>query len=976
MDISKIDYQENLFTKKIDIKSTDFLEIKNKIIKNKIKYKNTGLYEILNPKQNIYIKPYFDIEITDNNEYFKQAIQNKKEFILFPCIEFIIQQFNVYKSDLAISESKYEYKISYHIVIYNKKILFEQLINWSKQNINNLKQLYFDDCVYKRTPFRMIYTSKQDKYSPLLPKTYKNDSDIDKHFITNINQCETIFLNIKNIQPKKYVDNIQINSIELKEILKCFKEFDINNVYQYRNMQNNIINLDRINKNKPTQCYIDNNKYHENDNAYLICNENKSIYFHCRRCATSININNIQKNIIDENIIERTQFNNKNIQELTYTQVQPYNFNNANTLFIKADMGMGKTYQINKLLQNNTYQKVLFITNRRTLAYKISKDCNISHYKEDNFNKNKCVIQLESIFKLDATTSYDIIVLDELRSLLQQLNSVYTLKSNIKYIQDIFKSLLRNCDKCICLDADLNQDCVDIIKELKSDYYIYNYIHAKHENTIQNIYENKVYWLSTLNKYLNKNKQIVIACCSFEKSNEFYKQFSSDYPNKNIKLYNKDTDIDIKKKDLKNVNKAWKEVDILIYTPSISTGISYELDTFDAVFGYFPYNCGVLTNQKRQMLMRCRCVNEFHIFINKCKFNKPTNKSDIEKFIHISKQFRDNDMYNIYIKHLPKYYQKNGNIEFEYKNDWSYKLMIWYLQELFNSENSYIDYINQVKETHSKIIYINKVQIDIDFIKKLEKTTKEIKKEYCKNILKSNNISSSIYNHIQNKIDCEEKITDNEKHQLQRYYINNTYNFTCNLNKKNIEILINPQLMRAYKNICDIYTTKYSFQDIINIMKSHVINNKLYKNKPLKHVICNELIIQLGFKNVFDTGTVVIYEDLTKKIDNWFMNINLKHIIILFEKTSNVNIEHNFKQKLEFINSLFNNMYCINVYKYNRKKNNDNSEYKLKLPNFIFDKDTNTDLNTPKILFNNYYINQQKEIDNNNNDENYDEDLN
>lgn len=39
--------------------------------------------------------------------------------------------------------------------------------------------------------------------------------------------------------------------------------------------------------------------------------------------------------------------------------------------------------------------------------------------------------------------------------------------------------------------------------------------------------------------------------------------------------------------DFENINESCKDVDILIYSPTITAGLSYELDWFDIVFGYF-----------------------------------------------------------------------------------------------------------------------------------------------------------------------------------------------------------------------------------------------------------------------------------------------------------------------------------------------------------------------------------------------------
>jgi len=53
-----------------------------------------------------------------------------------------------------------------------------------------------------------------------------------------------------------------------------------------------------------------------------------------------------------------------------------------------------------------------------------------------------------------------------------------------------------------------------------------------------------------------------------------------------IKKYNSDSSA-ADCKDFDDVNKAWANVNILIYTSTISAGCSFEVKQFTQVFGYF-----------------------------------------------------------------------------------------------------------------------------------------------------------------------------------------------------------------------------------------------------------------------------------------------------------------------------------------------------------------------------------------------------
>jgi len=104
-------------------------------------------------------------------------------------------------------------------------------------------------------------------------------------------------------------------------------------------------------------------------------------------------------------------------------------------------------------------------------------------------------------------------------------------------------------------------------------------------------------------------------------------------PDAVIKKYNLDLSA-ANRKDFDDVNKAWANVDILIYTSTISAGCSFELPCFTRIFGYFS---SLSTNYKIavQMLgcVRHILTREYHIFINLRANNLPIYKEEVERSI-------------------------------------------------------------------------------------------------------------------------------------------------------------------------------------------------------------------------------------------------------------------------------------------------------------------------------------------------------
>jgi len=88
------------------------------------------------------------------------------------------------------------------------------------------------------------------------------------------------------------------------------------------------------------------------------------------------------------------------------------------------------------------------------------------------------------------------------------------------------------------------------------------------------------------------------------------------------------------RKDFDDVNKAWANVDVLIYTLTISAGCSFELLRFTHVFGYFS---SLSTDYKTAIQMTGRVRNistrEYHICINSRANDLPIHKEEVERSI-------------------------------------------------------------------------------------------------------------------------------------------------------------------------------------------------------------------------------------------------------------------------------------------------------------------------------------------------------
>jgi len=59
------------------------------------------------------------------------------------------------------------------------------------------------------------------------------------------------------------------------------------------------------------------------------------------------------------------------------------------------------------------------------------------------------------------------------------------------------------------------------------------------------------------------------------------------YDGEDAKVYDNKSMAKIKAEDFTDVNKAWADCDILIYTGTLTAGISFELERFDSFIGIY-----------------------------------------------------------------------------------------------------------------------------------------------------------------------------------------------------------------------------------------------------------------------------------------------------------------------------------------------------------------------------------------------------
>lgn len=345
------------------------------------------------------------------------------------------------------------------------------------------------------------------------------------------------------------------------------------------------------------------------------------------------------------------------------------------TLFVRAQMKLGKTKAlrayVDKYFSSDVINPVIrIVTFRQTFSNSIKTSFpNFALYNSMTgvITHNKAprlIIQVESLHRLEMYAGIQpiqLLVLDEVESILEQFSS--GLHKNFTASFAMFEWMVKTCEHLVCMDANLSSRTLDVLRMMRShgDASVHHNTFLRAAGDTFHFTLSKGAIVSKMIEYVRAGKKIVCTTNSLADAKTIQHDFSARFgKTKQIQLYSSKTLPSEKKSHFSDVATYWSNLDVLIYTPTVSAGISFELEHFDALFGLFTdKSCSV--EVCRQMLLRVRNLREhaYYIYLNGTFKNLPTDINDIKATILSSRR-------NLYLQsiELPVSfsYDAGGNI--------------------------------------------------------------------------------------------------------------------------------------------------------------------------------------------------------------------------------------------------------------------------------------------------------------------------
>ena len=382
-------------------------------------------------------------------------------------------------------------------------------------------------------------------------------------------------------------------------------------------------------------------------------------------------------------------------------------------IFVSSPMGTGKSHTCKIIFDaedkwgEKKYPSILYLSCKRAFASAMCEDFKkygfVNYmdveYKPSIRNVDRIICSVESI--THCRHKYDLVIIDESESICDNLTGDMFRKNRptegISHITDIIK----NSQKIITMDAFLSTRSINMIKEIKhktideeKSIYIKNdYLHKK--RTYKEC--DKKRFVDNIKKCLDAGKRCAVVCGSSGLADHIKK----DNDGKQVKHYSAKNPLEIGT----NVDKEWSECDLLIYTPTITAGISYDNKEkpFDVLFVYSVNKGSCHFRDTAQASRRIREFNDNCIYLclndNFKGFNydcMPITKEDViaqevmfssQLFGEQTKSVREipefNWVWNIYIHNIleknissrclrefaREYLQRMNIVKYHFEND-------------------------------------------------------------------------------------------------------------------------------------------------------------------------------------------------------------------------------------------------------------------------------------------------------------------
>ncbi len=502
----------------------------------------------------------------------------------------LLQQFN--DSLISIIDSSVSTMIEIKVMIRNTSEIQTNIHNFTTETMNNILKLVPNSEAFSiRREYNnmIILTRHSPTYCEVCQRTHENENPF--LYIRGINRL--VYMDCRRSDDQLLLGKIS----DVEDI-----EGDIESIISQTQLNESQPNISQPNISQPN--ISQPNISQPNISQPNISQPSSSGTPNVPRCII---------NIIDPNnhyAFKTPRFGYSPIKaDIEYTEqyMKPIKVQPNQILLRQGYLGKGKTRSIIEWIKEHNPKRVLYLSSRQMFARSITAELNrhlptnvFTCYlnvtlKSDLIHYDRLVLQMESLIHLNwvgredeifinpTDRLYDVLVLDEVESLLKQFSSDKTMGKKRHQCAMVFERLVANTPYVIGADAFLTSRSKRVLRQINPRIIIERNLHPPVKRRCLQ-YDNKSDFIHEARNAVYAGKNIVMVWGS----KDAMLKFEHAYLKNNgisYKIYHGGTD-DNTRNDLSIVNKTWSEVQVVMYTASITVGVSFDQLYFDELFVY------------------------------------------------------------------------------------------------------------------------------------------------------------------------------------------------------------------------------------------------------------------------------------------------------------------------------------------------------------------------------------------------------
>ena len=569
--------------------------------------------------------------------------------------------------------------------------------------------------------------------------------------------------------------------------------------------------------------------------------------------STKLNVSNIDSILLSKLNI-KTDFveNSQYISNIAFDIFQTQISNGIDCLILKSPTGTGKTTIIQKLikylLDNDPDYKIISVITRRSMsschinAFNIKDSVKFTSYLDNQYETlDYFISSFENLIRVEE--HYDIIILDEINSLINYFYSSTLQNKRLQCISTLLK-LISKSKLVICVDANITDMVFSLFTQLDKKIFYYTNTFQNKKDVSLNIYysckykedNNLITWCEKfiVPNYISKSKSCLILSDSKEITDKLKIIFEKHNSNQDYyRIFNREEGtLD----DLTNINSIGINR-VLCTSPRIIYGVDITIQ-YDEIFVIYRKNTGLYSMGALEMIQqisRARNTKIVNLLIldpnAQFTYNQfidyDTNKKIQESYVNGYSKFHDDlcKKYNVVNEMGCTHMEIDGTIKFNVNSFMTpiHFLKTWYDQLFYRNK---VDIIKLIAKDYG--YKINEIKWDPTYlfgIKSL-KDKLELKKEeiieLSKKIYRGDDIDIKYNNFIDN---LQEQINMRNKYLKNILDLDLRMELACDNNK------FSQWLCKKYfelsKEQFDEKTIKTNNDDIVQMIKDDDIINKI-----------------------------------------------------------------------------------------------------------------------------------------------------